>query len=364
MGRPQQYEVRLTEEQREALARLIRTGTQPAHTRRRAQILLKVDAAGPDAWSDVQVAKALDLHAQTAAVVRKQFVAEGLDATLYKRKPTGRRSYRKLDGEQEARLIALTCSEPPSGRARWTMKLLADRLVAMEVVESIDPATVCRTLKKNKIKPWLRQEWVIAPKANAAFVANMEDVLDTYARPYDSARPVVCVDELRKQLIGEVREPLPLRPGSPRKSDSEYVRHGTAEIFIAFEPLAGWRGVKISERRTSQDFAHFVQWLADTCYRDAERIVLVCDNLNTHTTAALYEAFDPVEAHRIARRIEWHYTPKHGSWLNVAEMELSVLARQCLDRRIPDLDTLTSESSAWVRDRNATSVKVDWQFTA
>ncbi|MFN8422110.1 MAG: hypothetical protein U0470_01555 [Anaerolineae bacterium] len=182
MGRPQQYEVRLTEEQREALARLIRTGTQPAHTRRRAQILLKVDAAGPDAWSDVQVAKALIFMPRPPLWYGSSSSRKG-GRNPYKRKPTGRRSYRKLDGEQEARLIALTCSEPPSGRARWTMKLLADRLVAMEVVGEHRPGNSLSHAEKNKIKPWLRQEWVIAPKANAAFVANMEDVLDTYARP-------------------------------------------------------------------------------------------------------------------------------------------------------------------------------------
>lgn len=204
---------------------------------------------------------------------------------------------------------------------------------------------------------------MIAPKASAAFVANLEDVLDTYARPYDPARPVVCIDELCKQLIGEIREPLPLRPGSPRKSDYEYERHGTASLFLAFEPLAGWRTVRASERRTARDFAHFVQWLADERYPTAERIVLICDNLNTHTTAALYDAFLPAEARRLARRLEWHFTPKHGSWVNVAEMELSVLARQCLDRRIPDLPTLDSEVSAWACDRNALSVTVDWHFT-
>ncbi len=190
----------------------------------------------------------------------------------------------------------------------------------------------------------------------------MEDVLDTYAQPYDAEHPVVCVDEAGKQLIGDVREPLPLRPGSPAKQDSEYELGGMANLFMAFEPLAGRRHVEVTERKTSVDFAHFLRKVADEYYAGAQRIVLVCDNLNTHTPAALYEAFAPAEARRLAERFEWHYTPKHGSWLNVAEMELSVLARQCLDRRIPDRETLQREVAAWERNRNAAVVKVNWQF--
>jgi DDE superfamily endonuclease len=217
--------------------------------------------------------------------------------------------------------------------------------------------------EKNDLKPWLKQQWVIPPAANAGFVANMEDVLDTYAKPLDPARPVVCVDEGGKQLIGDVREPLPTRPGSPAKQDSEYERGGVANLFMAFEPLAGRRHVAVTDRKTSGDFARFLKTLADAYYPTAGRIVLVCDNYGTHTPAALYEAFAPAEARRLANRFEWHYTPKHGSWLNVAEMELSVLARQCLDRRIPDRATLAREVATWERDRNAAVVTVDWQFT-
>lgn len=218
--------------------------------------------------------------------------------------------------------------------------------------------------QKNEIKPWLKQQWVIPPKASAAFVAPMEDVLDTYEKPYDPARPVVCVDEGGKQLVGEVRAPLAVRPGSPAKQDSEYQRGGMANLFMAFEPLAGRRHVEVTARKTSVDFAHFMKQLSDEHYPDAERIVLVCDNLSTHSPAAFYEAFEPAEARRLARRFEWHYTPKHGSWLNVAEMELSVLARQCLDRRIPDQTALAHEVNAWQSQRNAAVVRVRWQFTA
>ena len=191
----------------------------------------------------------------------------------------------------------------------------------------------------------------------------MEDVLEVYARPYDPTCPVVCVDEGGKQLIGDVRPPLPVRPQRTARHDSEYVRGGVVNLFMAFEPLAGKRHVQVTERKTSIDFARMLRTISDECYPDARRLVLVCDNLSTHTPAALYEAFAPEEARRIAARIEWPYTPKHGSWLDVAEIELSVLARQCLDRRIPDVPTLRREVRSWEAARNAAVAKVDWQFT-
>jgi hypothetical protein len=192
----------------------------------------------------------------------------------------------------------------------------------------------------------------------------MEDVLEVYARPYDPSRPVVCVDEGGKQLIGDVRPPLPARPQRAARYDSEYLRGGVANLFMAFEPLAGKRHVEVTRRKTSIDFARMLRLLSDEQYPQAQRLVLVCDNLSTHTPAALYEAFVPEEARRIASRIEWHYTPKHGSWLDVAEIELSVLARQCLDRRIADLTMLQQEVQQWEHDRNAAVIKVDWHFTA
>lgn len=204
---------------------------------------------------------------------------------------------------------------------------------------------------------------MLPPKANAGFVAAMEDVLEVYARPHDPKRPQVCFDEGGKQLIGDVRPPLPVRPGSPRREDYEYERNGTANLFRVFEPLAGVRRVGVTQRRTNQDFARIIRRLVDEWYPQAEKIVLVLDNLSTHTPAALYEAFEPAEARRLAEKLEWHYTPKHGSWLNVAKMELSVLARQCLGRRIPDLEALRREVAAWEQKRNAAVVKVDWQFT-
>jgi hypothetical protein len=191
----------------------------------------------------------------------------------------------------------------------------------------------------------------------------MEDVIGVYHRPPDPEDPVVCVDEGGTQLVGDVREPLPVRPGSPATEDCEYERGGVANLFLAFEPLAGKRVVEVTGRRTAVAFARFVRHLLDVVYPSAAKLVLVTDNLNTHGTGSLYEAFPPAEARRLADRIEWHYTPKHGSWLNMAEIELSVLARQCLDRRIPDRETLAREVAAWEAKRNAAGVKADWQFT-
>jgi len=191
----------------------------------------------------------------------------------------------------------------------------------------------------------------------------MEDVLDVYCRPYDPRRPVVCLDESPKELRAHVRPPLPVESGRPQRIDDHYQRNGTRNVFLACEPLRGWREIKVTERRTKQDWAHFVQELVDVHYPDVERIVLVMDNLNTHRPASLYEAFEPAEAKRIWDRLEIHYTPKHGSWLNMAECELSVLSRQCTHRRIPDEQTLVDEVTAWRDERNADTARIDWRFT-
>lgn len=201
------------------------------------------------------------------------------------------------------------------------------------------------------------------PEANAEFVCQMEDVLDVYHRPVDPKRPLVCLDEASKQLIGEVAEPVPAALGRPARIDYEYVRNGTANLFMISEPHAGWRHVEVTDRRTAVDFAEVVRALVEEVYPEAEKVVLVMDNLNTHRLASLYEAFPPEQARRIAERLEIHHTPKHGSWLNMAEIELSVLARQCLDRRIESKEELKREVAAWEDERNGRGVVIRWQFT-
>lgn len=204
---------------------------------------------------------------------------------------------------------------------------------------------------------------MIPPQQNAEFVCAMEDVLEVYHRPHDRRRPQVCFDEASKQLIKETRTPIPAAPGRPLITDYEYERNGTANLFMMFEPLAGKRHVKVTERRTALDYAHVVRELVEVHYPRAEKIVLVQDNLNTHKPASLYEAFPPEEAQRILAKLEIHYTPKHGSWLNMAETELGILSRQCLDRRIEHRELLTNEVGAWEADRNTAQCRVDWRFT-
>jgi hypothetical protein len=217
--------------------------------------------------------------------------------------------------------------------------------------------------KKNELKPWLKKGWCLPETPSAEFVAAMEDVLDVYHRPYDPQHPLVCMDEASKQLIAEVRQPLPAQPGRTAKYDSEYERRGTANFFMAVEPLAGKRTVRVTDRRTKIDWAQFICHLLLVVYAKAAKVVLVMDNLNTHGIGSLYEAFDPATARALASRLEIHHTPKHGSWLNMAETELSVLSRQCLDRRIDCKETMTNEVAAWEQARNSNESKIDWRFT-
>ena len=350
------YVVTLKTEEREELLALIGSGTARARTLAHARILLKAD----EDWCDPDICIALNVSIATIERVRKRFVFEGFEASLKPRRP--KRIYsRKMDGEQEARLVALACSSAPQGYARWSLRLLADRLVQLKIIESISHETVRQVLDANELKPWRRQEWCI-PAANAEFVYHMEDVLDVYKRPADPKHPLVCFDESPEQLVSETRQVLPMRPSQPQKYDYEYRREGVANLFMFFAPLQNWRGVKVTERRTKVDWAYCMRDLVDVHFPQAEKIVIVQDQLNTHSPACLYEVFAPAEAKRILDRLEFHSTPKHGSWLNMAEIELSVLNRQCLDRCIPSQTVLTCETEAWTSQRNNKQATVSWQF--
>ena len=206
--------------------------------------------------------------------------------------------------------------------------------------------------------------WCIPPEQNAEFAAQMEDVLDVYERPYDEKRPLVCLDESSKQLIGETILPIPAEPGQPERFDHEYVRNGVMNLFMVTMPLLGWREVRVTDRRTMVDFAEVLRWLVEDIHDEAEKVVLVMDNLNTHRIASLDEAFEPQRARRIAEKLEIHHTPKHGSWLNMAEIELSVLARQCLDRRIETKEDLERHVAAWEEARNERGDQIVWRFTS
>ena len=274
-------------------------------------------------------------------------------------RPGGRR---KLSGKEEALLVAQACSAPPKGRARWTLELLAGEMVKLTSHESLSRETVRRRLEENELKPWRKDMWCI-PKVDAEYVARMEDVLDLYAAKPNPKHPVVCFDESPTQLIGEVREPIRAQPGQLERYDCEYRRNGTANLFVFLDVHRPWRHVKVTDHRAALDFAGCMRDLIDEHFPRAEAIRVVIDNLSTHSAAALYEAFPPEEARRILRRLEFHYTPKHASWLNMVEIEIGVLRTQCLDRRIAERTTLESEIAAWEKQRNTARARIDWMFT-
>ena len=357
------YRIRLTTDEQQELNALVSRGRAAAYKQTHARILPMSDESRSDGgMKDADITSALGVGQSTVERIRKRCVEEGVESALNRKKQLRRRQ-KRLDGAGEARLIAMACGEPPEGRASWTLKLLADQLVECEIVETISTETVRQALKKNELKPWLKQSWCIPPGQSAEFVCAMEDVLEVYQRPYDGNEVLVCMDETSKQQVKETRVPRPAAPGLSAAYDYEYERNGVSSLFMLFAPLDGWRRVEVRERRTKVDWAHVIKKLVDEDYPDRDRIVLVMDNLNTHKLSSLYEAFEPSEARRIAERLEIHYTPKHGSWLNMAEIEIGVLARQCLDRRIANQDILRGEVNAWQNQRNRDVIRVDWRFT-
>lgn len=352
------YAVDLNKEEQALLNELITSGTQRMRKTNHARILLKADAG----WTDEAIAEALNVSIPTIQRVRQRFVELNFEQAL--NPSSSRRKYQRLlDGVQEAHLIALACSTPPKGYHRWSLRLLADKMVQLEYANELSYETVRQVLAENELKPWLREEWCIPPKENAQFVYRMEDVLDVYQRPFDPRFPLVCFDETPVQLVSETRKAIPMQMGQPERWDYEYHREGTANLFMFFAPLHNWRHVEVTAHRTKEDWAKCMHDLVYVYFPQAERCVLVEDNLNTHDPSALYEVFPPAQAKSILDRLEFHFSPKHGSWLNMAEIELSVLARQCLDRYISSPAMLFEETNAWEIDRNTNGAMVDWRFT-
>lgn len=350
------YKVELEESEKRQLVAQLKGGKLGVRKMKRAQILLMADAGKKDA----EISEALPSGTSTVYRTKQRFVEEGLDAALNERPRRG--GERKLNGEQEAILVALACSAPPKGRSRWTLQLLAEELVVLTDVEDISYQTVRRRLAENNLKPWQKKMWCL-PKVDAKFVAQMEDILDLYAEQPDPKRPVVCFDETPTQFVGETRTSLPMEPGKPARFDYEYKRNGTANLFVYLDRHRRWRHVDVTDHRANKDFAQRMRDLVDLHYPDGDLIRVVLDNLNTHTAAALYETFPAPEARRILRKLEFHYTPKHASWLNMVEIEIGVMNEQCLDRRIPDKSTLVDELAAWEHRRNNEGATVNWLFT-
>ena len=350
------YRVTLTPCERDELRALLGGGRQGARKLKRAQILLAADAG----IGDEDIAASVGVGGSTVYRIKRRFVEGNLERALSEESRPG--AERKLSGKEEALLVATACATPPAGRARWTLDLLAGEMVKLTAHESLSRETVRRRLADADLKPWRRKMWCI-PEVDADYVARMEDVLDLYAEALDPRRPVICFDESPIQLIGEARRSIPPEPGQIERYDCEYRRNGTANLFVFLDVNRPWRKVKVTERRTAIDFAVCMRELAEIHYPKAELIRVVLDNLSTHSVGAFYQAFPAEHARRLLRRIEFHYVPKHASWLNMVEIEIGVLSSQCLDRRIESRQLLVAEVAAWEKKRNAARARVNWSFT-
>lgn len=350
------YRVELNQEERDQLHQMLSGGRHAARKLKRAQILLAADAGE----SDEAIAANISVGGSTVYRTKRRFVEGNLELALSEEPRPG--ATRKLSGKEQALLVATACSSPPQGRARWTLELLAGEMVKLTEHKELSRETVRRRLAENELKPWRQDMWCI-PEVDGTYVARMEDVLDLYAEAPDPKRPVVCFDESPTQLIGETRQPIPASPGQPRRYDYEYRRNGTVNLFVFLDAHRPWRTVKVTDQRTARDFAECMRDLVDVHYPQADLIRVVMDNLSTHSAGALYEAFPAAEAHRIVRRLEFHYTPRHASWLNMVEIEIGVLRGQCLDRRIGERKQLVSQIAAWEKQRNTARARIKWMFT-
>lgn len=372
------YEVNLTTEEIAQLHGIVHKGNnQSEKTIMHANVLLNTNDLNPEKKTDREIAEIFNISKTTVSQIRKTYATAGIESALYRKTRLTPPIISKITGDFEAHVIAKALSPAPSGRARWTLRLLAEHCIDNKYLIEVSHTGIAQMLNTNEVKPHLSKYWCI-PKANdASFVAHMEDVLSVYQIPYNPLIPVICMDEKPIQLLDEVRSRIaakPLRtspdtdlpkPGSNEKIDSEYVRCGHGSIFIFTEPLVGWRYVEARETRTKKDFALLMYKIYRKRYSHAHKIILVADNLNTHSKVAFYETFPPNIAYELSQAFEFHYTPVHGSWLNIAECELSGLARECLGKkRINSLELLNEHLYNWQKDKNLRQQGVNWQFTA
>jgi len=350
------YIVELNEEEIETLNELTNKGRVSARKLKRALILLM---AHERKHSDESIAKALEVGTSTVFRTRRTFVEEGLEDALSEGVRRG--ALRKTTSADEALLVATACTEPPEGYSRWTLSLLGDKLVSLTDLSSISYETIRRRLKENDLKPWQRKMWCITD-IDAEFVAQMEHVLSLYAETPNDEYPIVNFDEAMKQLVSNTRLGKKAKPGLLEKIDYEYRREGVANLFVFFDRHRGWRHVKVTERKTKIDFAHCMQDLVDIHYPKAKKVRVVLDNLSTHTKGALYKAFPAPEARRILEKIEFHYTPKHASWLNMVEIEIGNMNQECLDKRVENKAQLQREITAWLNRKNEAKKTINWMF--
>ncbi len=372
------HQVYLTEAEKEMLKSITHKGSgASAKTIMHANILLlSNDSLKEKKRTNRELAEIFDISPTTINQIRSTYVTQGLEAALSRKTRITPPHISKITGDFEAQVIATALSPAPKGRAKWTLRLLAEYCEEKKYIVSISHSAIGDMLNTNQVKPHLSQYWCTPKEHDAEFVLHMEDVLDIYKREYNPKIPVICMDEKPVQLLDEIRERVSAKPlhsdpdtgisypGTVEKIDSEYVRCGTASIFMFTEPLGGWRHTVALKTRKKGDFALLMREVSERFYPDVEKIMLVADNLNTHTPASFYEAFEPDIAFALARKFEFHYTPKHGSWLNIAEAELSSLSMQCLgNQRISTIEELNEVLIAWEIDRNTKQKGVNWQFT-
>lgn len=350
------YRVELTQDERDQLTQMLSKGKHSARKLKRANLLLLADA---HQHSDTEISTLLHVSTSTIYRTKRRFVEDGLEFALAEGYRPGQP--KMLDAKEDAMLVTIACTTPPQGRSRWTLSLLANQFIALTDVDSISLETVRQRLKQNELKPWQQKMWCIGTM-DADYIAQMEHVLDIYAEEAGEDYPVVNFDEAMKQLVSEVTPLKPAKPGEVAKQDYEYKREAVANIFMMFNRHRGWRCAKVTPNKRSADFAECMRDLVDIHYPKAKKIRLVLDNFTTHRPASLYKAFPAAEARRILKRLEFNYTPKHASWLNMAEIEIGVMNKQCLDRRIGSWDLLTSELKAWENNRNAEKASINWMF--
>ena len=372
------YKVELTAKEIELLLGMTHKGNKNSAKKiMHANVLLSTNDLSPSKKTDREIAEIFSISKTTVNQIRKTYATGGLEAALNRKTRLTPPVKSKITGDYEAYVIATALSPPPKGRARWTLRLLAEHCDDDKYLIEISHTSIAEMLNTNQVKPHLSDYWCIPKKNDPAFIACMEDVLGIYQRPYNPEIPVICMDEKPIQLLGEVRRRVQAKPlrtdpdtkilkqGTNEKIDSEYVRCGHGSIFIFTEPLAGWRYVEARKSRTKKDFAILMHYIRHKIYPHVKKIIIICDNLNTHNNVAFYETFKASVAYELSQTFEFHYTPVHGSWLNIAESELSSLAKESLGKqRINTIDALNDHIHSWQVDRNARQKGVNWQFTA
>ena len=371
------YKVELSVQEMELLREITRNGNRnSAKTIMHANVLLKTNDSSESKKTDREIAEIFGISKTTVNAIRTTYSESGIEAVLNRKTRLDAPILSKITGDFEAQVIAAALSPAPLGRANWTLRLLAEHCMEKKYIVSISHTAIGELLNTKEVKPHLSKYYCIPKENDSHFVAHMEDILGIYQRPYNPKIPVICMDEKPVQLLDDIRERVNAKPlrtdpdtgiikrGELEKIDYQYERCGVASIFVFCEPLAGWRYMEALPTRTKGDFAMMAKKTADRFCPDAEKIILIADNLNTHNISSFYEAFPPEIAYQLLQKIEFHYTPKHGSWLNIAESELGSMAIQALgNRRINSVDFLNEILSYWQLDRNSRQKGVNWQFT-